>query len=144
MSQSSVIQASQCAFLSPRGIQEGRVPAIWQPLGCTHSLRWALKNSGCEKHILAPDSWEAYERSDFTDPRLLHLPIYRKALNSLTWDIWFSLISTNLLLFKLLGICCKLLYYMTPPHPSWEHFSQGYLRHCLPGLKSKKFPLNKT
>ena len=40
---------------------------IWQPLGYIHSLHWALKNSGCEKHrILAPDSCDAYERDEFS------------------------------------------------------------------------------
>ena len=44
------------------------------------------------KHrILAPDNWGAYQRNNFSDPQLLHPPIYRKALDSLTWDIWFSL-----------------------------------------------------
>ena len=37
----------------------------------------------------------AYQRNDFSEPRLLHLPIQRKVLNSLTWDIWFSLIHKN-------------------------------------------------
>ena len=63
---------------------------IWQPLGCSHSLWWALRNSGWEKcRILAPDSWNAHETKDFSESGLLHLPIHRKALNSLTWDIWF-------------------------------------------------------
>ena len=65
-------------------------------------------SSGCEKHrILAPDSWDAYQRNNFSEPRLLHLPIYRKALNSFTWDVWFSLISNNLLMFRLPVLCCK-------------------------------------
>ena len=41
-------------------------------------------------------SWGACQRNDFSEPRLLHLPIHRKALNSLTWDIGFSLINNNL------------------------------------------------
>ena len=40
----------------------------------------------------APYSQGAYQRNDFSEPRLLHLLIFRKALNSLTWGIWFSLI----------------------------------------------------
>ena len=28
------------------------------------------------------------ERNNFTEPRLLHLPIKRKALKSLTWNVW--------------------------------------------------------
>ena len=65
--------------------------------------------------ILAQDSWDTYERNDFSKPRLLHLPIQRKVLNSLTWDIWLSLINNNLLVFRLPVLCCKLLYKLTPP-----------------------------
>ena len=36
-------------------------------------------------------SWGAYPRNGFNESRLLHLPRHRKTLNSLTWDIWFSL-----------------------------------------------------
>ena len=47
--------------------------------------------------ILTPDSWGSYERNDFSEPRLLHPSIHKKVLiNSLTWDIWFSLINNNL------------------------------------------------
>ena len=38
--------------------------------------------------------------NDFSEPRLLHLPQNRKALNSLTWEIWLSLIYNNLLMFR--------------------------------------------
>ena len=31
---------------------------------------------------LAPDSWDAYKRNDFSKTRLLHLSIHRKALNA--------------------------------------------------------------
>ena len=62
-----------------------------QPL-CTVSSKefrmWKCK-------LLAPDSGDAYERNDFNKPRLLHPPIHRKELNSLTWSIWFSLIHKN-------------------------------------------------
>ena len=30
-------------------------------------------------------------RNDFSEPRLLHLPVHRRALSSLTQDIWLSL-----------------------------------------------------
>ena len=36
-----------------------------------------------------PDSWDTYQRNDFSEPRALHLPTYWKVLNSLTWDIDF-------------------------------------------------------
>ena len=55
--------------------------------------------------------------SSSSSPRLSHLPIHRKALNSLAWDIWFSLTNNNHLMFKPLALCCKLLYNLTsPPH----------------------------
>ena len=95
----------------------------------------------------APDSWGAYQRNDFSEPRLLHLPIHRKALNSLTWDIWFSLINHNLLIARLLIFNLSifnlpfvamllLIYNLAPPLTSSEQFSQGYLRCYVPGLKS--------
>ena len=64
-------------------------------------------NSGCEKGVLAPDSWGANQRNDFIEPRLLHLLIHRKALKSLTWVIWFSLINNNFLTFRLPALYCK-------------------------------------
>ena len=60
-----------------------------------------------KNRILAPDSWGAYQRNDFSEPWLLYLPEHRKALNSLTRDIWFSLIKSNLMMFRLSGLCCK-------------------------------------
>ena len=63
--------------------------------------------------ILAPDSWNVYERNDFSEPRLLHLLIHRKALTSLIGDIWFSLINNKL---RLSAPCCKLLYNLISPH----------------------------
>ena len=41
--------------------------------------------------------WPKYSSfRNFSEPRGLHLPRHRKVLNSLTWDIWFSLINNNL------------------------------------------------
>ena len=36
-----------------------------------------------------PHSWGAYEKDDFSEPKLLCLLIHRKALNSFSWDICF-------------------------------------------------------
>ena len=44
------------------------------------------QDGGKKLRILAQDSWDAYEMN-FSEPRHLHLPIRRKALISLTWDI---------------------------------------------------------
>ena len=68
--------------------------------------------------MLTPDSWDAYEMNDFSRPRFLYLPINtkkknKKTLNSLIWNIWFYLINSNLLIFRLPIPCCKLLYNLT-------------------------------
>ena len=69
---------------------------------------WALRKFRMWKYrILAPDSRGAYQRNEFSEPGILHLPIQRKALNSLTWDIWFSLINNNLFMFRLPALCYK-------------------------------------
>ena len=87
------------------------------------------QNQGCEKsncRMLGPDSWDANKRNDFNKSRCLHLPIHRKALNSLTRDIWFSLANNYLLMFRLPGSCCKLLYNLIPScFVSSEQFSQA-------------------
>ena len=46
-------------------------------------------------------------RNDFNEPRPLHLPIQREALNSLTWAIWFSLINSSLWYSDYLGFVAK-------------------------------------
>ena len=95
MSQSSAIAAFQCGLVSPKGTREGE--EYWSS-DCSHPLWWASRKFRIGK---TQDSWDAYERDDFSEPRRLHLPIHRKVLNSLTWDIWFSLINNNLLAFRL-------------------------------------------
>ena len=115
-----------------RGLECG---AITFSVDCRHTLTWALRkgSSGCENRMLAPDRWGAYERNDFSEPRLLHLPVHRKALNSLTQDIWFSLTiifwySDHLLFVTKFSVTWPL---PSPPGSS----SQSYLRWCLLGLK---------
>ena len=72
------------------------------------SLGWALRKLRVwEYQRLAPNSWGAYQRNDFNEPRLLYLPINIKATNSLTWDTWLSLINNHLLMFRLSSLCCK-------------------------------------
>lgn len=50
-------------------------------------------NSGWRKMILALDSWDAHSRNNFSESRLLHLLIQRKALKSLTWNVWVLLLA---------------------------------------------------
>ena len=56
----------------------------------------SMVNTEENHRILAPDSWGAAERDDFSEPRHLHLSTHREALNSLIWGIWFSLIHKNI------------------------------------------------
>ena len=116
MSQSSAIPALQST-------QEGKEHLCdmagirLQPLatGSPEELgRWRHRQ-------VASESWDAYERSESSEPRLLHLPIYRKALNSLTWAIWFSLIHKNT--FDVQTTCPVLQTSTSPessPLPSWK------------------------
>ena len=49
-------------------------------------------------------------RNDFNEPKRLHFPIPRKVLNSLTGDIGFSFITSNLL-FSLRVVIAKIPVY---------------------------------
>ena len=134
MSWSSVIPALQG--------NSGRRRALWGPgshnrlqtlpMGSLEELRvWKCK-------LLTPDSWDAYERNDFNQPKLLHLPIHRKALNFLTWDIWFPL-SIRSWWSDYLPFSAQLLYNLALlPFPLRAVLS-SYLRCCLPGLSPKNF-----
>ena len=98
-------------------------PPSHQQGSCTATSRsgcWALRISGWEQsrtlrehrkeknRVLALRRQGSAQRGGFTEPRLLPLPRRRKTLNSLTWAIWFSLISGNLLMVWLPGFCCKM------------------------------------
>ena len=115
MSQSPATQALQMLISEPLGHRRRRIPVIRQTSGCSHSLQRALRDSGCEQHgMLAPDRWDPYERNE---PRLLHPPIHRKALNSFTWGIWFFNSQEIILMFRIPGLGCKYRCNLTPPLP---------------------------
>ena len=95
---------------SPEGTQDGdKQAAHHQAIShCSCPKQCTLRGFRMAKNrILALDSYSVYQRNDFNELRLLHLPILRKELNSLTSDVWFSLINNHLLLFQLPGFCCK-------------------------------------
>ena len=97
------------------------------------------------KHkILAPESWDANQRNDASEPGLWHLPIYRKVLNSLTWDIWISLSDSNFLMFYLCGLYCKNFYISWFPRCLFRAVSQSYLRCCVLCLSPQFCLLNRT
>ena len=54
---------------------------------CHHSHHLTVNPEGIQNgeiRVLALNNEGAYQRNDFSEPRLLHLPISRKVLNSLT------------------------------------------------------------
>ena len=114
--------------------------------GC-HSHQWQLPPrmvslwvSGSSGRLLTPDRWGACQRNYFSEPRLLHLLIQRKTLNSLTWDIWFSFINNHLLMFRLPAFCCKTSIQLgSSPHPLRAVFP-GFLEMPSPELKCLKIP----
>ena len=58
-------------------LQSGSYQAAITPYG-----EQETKDVKNQCRILAPDSWNVYERNDFSEPRLLHLLIHRKALST--------------------------------------------------------------
>ena len=113
MSQSSMIVALQHELVNPEEMEcwKEYLPSSSYQTAATprsHSLWWDLKKLRMWKYrTLAPESWGAYQRNDFSEPRLLHLLIHRKVLNSLTQDTWFSLINNYILMFRLPALCYK-------------------------------------
>ena len=112
----------------------------------------ALRIWAGEKQDTGPRYLRWISKHDFNESRLLHLPIQRKALNSLTWDVSFSLISSHLLMsWDYLGFCfvfcfrgCFLVWFLflcktTGSYRFWlfpylsRTIPQSYLRGCLPG-----------
>ena len=94
----------------------------WRQMGCPlpssshcdHPQLCALRGFRMEKSKTpVPESWGAYQRGDFCEPRLLHLPIQRKVLNSLTWTFGF------LPMFQLTDLfVVKISIYPGPSHPT--------------------------
>ena len=98
MSQSSAAAAAMNRELvSPEGTQEGKNACLLAAFGLQPLPTVDPEEAQDVKNTLAPNRWGAYQRNDFSDLQLLLLPIHRKALNTLTWGIYFSLINNNLL-----------------------------------------------
>ena len=56
-------------------------PSVIKPSGSAATLRGI--QDGEKNRILALDSQDAYQKDNFNEPRLLHLPIHKKARKSL-------------------------------------------------------------
>ena len=102
-----------------------------QPRNRTHiSFFSALVGGFFTSWVTRQESQGACQRNDFSESKLLHLPIYRKVLNSLIWYILLSLTNSNLLMYQLLVFLAKLLFTLVPPLSLWS--SPSELSESLP------------
>ena len=114
MSQPSVISGLQMWIRAPKTVIQKMPPSrmlIAEELG-------GCKKQGEQERGLAPDRWGAYERSEFSEPQGLHLPIHW-VLYSLTWYLTFVVQTAC-------SLCCKLVYSLASSQASMEQFSQRH------------------
>ena len=79
-SPSSVIPAHLMWTSEPSGHPGRKISAIQQPSATTQGELWGAWELGLGREkvrIVASESRDAYDRNDFNEPRLLHLPIHR-------------------------------------------------------------------
>ena len=91
---------------------------------------------GAKSTILGPKVMVRFEGMISMSPDGLHLPIHKKVLNSLTWDVCFFLKLTVILRcsdYLIFGV--KIPIYSAPPLPLWNSPSELSERLTL-GLKS--------
>ena len=106
-------------------------------------------DSEWENRMLAPDSWGGHQRNDFSEPRLLCLPIHRKVLNFIKWDVWFSLIYHYLSVFLTTSSLLQNPYipWLLPYLKAvWEAVPQKYVLsfvHQIKLLGSEIFSVNR-
>ena len=125
-------QPSKCEFLNSEGTWEGEQGLPEAVMRLHHCLWWALKETKDVKRrrTLTPVCWDACERNDFSGPRLLHLPICRKVLNSLRYLVFFNFTKIT---FDVQTTCSLLQTCITwhpPPSPrdTWDYFRLEVLK----------------
>ena len=125
-----------CDPVSCKGIQEGEGLLLSK----SHQAAAAPYGCGMWKHrMLAPGSWDVEDRNDFSEARCWPLPIHRRALNFLTWDIWFSLIN-NSLWFQTAPFVAKFcVTYLLPP--PFRSSVPGLLVMLSLGLETPRIPI---
>ena len=126
ISQPSVISGLQMWIRAPQTAVQGVLPP--PPTEIAEELG-ECKKQGEQGDGWSPDSWGAYERNEFSEPRGLQLPKHRMR-NSLTWYQIFDIQSAC-------SLCRKLVNSLTSPPNSLEQFSLSYwVRCCLLGSES--------
>ena len=124
-------QASKCEWGLPK---ENTMPAIQQLPPTLTVIAEELVVGGCEKSKRQDTgpSWDVYERNDFDNPRLLHFPIHRRVLNSLTWYLIFLTQIYDVQTACL--FCCKPVYSLIlpsafseqSPRATWNAISRAW------------------
>ena len=90
MSQSSAVTALQLEPVSPEKTQEREEYLLSGSHHITPLPRVSPEDTqDVNTGEPGPESWSAHQRDGFSGPRLLQLPIHRKALHSLIGQIWF-------------------------------------------------------
>ena len=126
-------------MVSPEGAQgRNRKPVIDTAADNPHN-RAPWGDSGWQYR---PQTAEVHIKGTISMSPDLHLPIQRKALNSLTWDDGFSLINSNLLMFWFIVFVAKSPLYCVPPLPLQSSLSE--VRCCDVGLSPQFCIPNKT
>ena len=98
---------------SQEGAQDGdKQAAHCQAIShCSNPQLCILRALRMEKHrILALDSKGVYQRNNFNEPRLLHLPYIENA--KFINPIYLVFFNSNLLMFRLPGLPCKTPMYL--------------------------------
>ena len=90
---SPAISLSQ-AYCSHKTISRWSYTQPCTPRGqCMPRGLWMPRGFRMEKNkILVRDSQDTNQRNNFSESKLLHLPIHREALKSLPWDVWFHFV----------------------------------------------------
>ena len=139
MSQSPATVALQCELVIPKGAQEGE--CLWS---CSHQIPASSFSELQEAQDVRntgywPRTGEVHMKGMISvSTGSCIFPCIEKC--SVPWDIWFSFINNNSLMFQLPARCCKTL--SSPPHLPGA-VSQSYMKCNLLGY-SPHFPPNKT
>ena len=87
-----------------------------------------------KKRMLALDNQHVNQRNNFNESRLWHLPIHRKALKSLTWDVCFLWLVVIFWCVTIFFFFCSRNSYISRLLPYlFRRAPQSYLRGCLLG-----------
>ena len=105
--------ALQRELVSLRKLRKGRIPAIQQPSNCSHSPQWVPRELRVWKHRIPPTQLRCISKECFQWAQTLPFSHHKKALDSFTWDIWFS-VTIIFWCPDYLSLVAKLLYNLVP------------------------------